>query len=69
MATIKKATFNLPVDEIEALKQLAISESKTVTEVLRRAIKAELFLSENYKQGNKILIESADKSMREVIRA
>jgi hypothetical protein len=69
MATIKKATFNLPVDEIEALKQLAISESKTVTEVLRRAIKAELFLSENYKQGNKILIESVDKSMKEIIRA
>jgi predicted DNA-binding protein len=69
MADVKKATFNLPVEEIEALKSLANSEHKTVTEILRRAIKAELFLSENYKQGNKILIESKDQPMREVIRA
>ncbi|EAR07561.1 ribbon-helix-helix protein, CopG family [Reinekea blandensis] len=69
MPDVKKATFNLPVEELEALKALAAEEHKSVTEILRRAIKAEMFLTDTYKQGSKVLIETKDHEMREVIRA
>jgi len=65
---MSKVTFNLPINEIEALKALAASEHKTVTEILRRAMKAELFIADNYKQGNKILIELRGGGMQEVAR-
>lgn len=68
MTDIKKATFNLPMDEIDSLKQLAESESKTVTEILRRAIKTELFISDCCRKGSKVLIETNERELREVVR-
>jgi len=64
----KKCTFNIPEQEIKALMDLAQSEQESTTRLLRRAIKAELFMSKNYKEGNKILIKHSDGSLTEVIR-
>ena len=40
----KKASFNLPVEDLAALKELAIRRHTTSTQVLRQALATELFI-------------------------
>ena len=67
--SITKVTVNLPTKQVEFLKEVAKSESLTVTDVLRRAIHAERFFVEQESLNNKVLIErSADGKIKEIVR-
>lgn len=62
-----KASFNLPEEELDALRELAKERNTTVTQVLRQAIGTEKFIAEQVSNKNKLLIETPDHAMREVV--
>lgn len=66
--TTTKVTFNIPTQELEALKALASRHGITVTSALRRAIGTEVFLEENEQKGSKVLLQEPTGSMSLVIR-
>ena len=62
-----RVSVNLPENIVETLKQLAVRDSITMTEVIRKAIMTEKLLSDEIKDGNKILIEDQSKKFRQLI--
>ena len=48
----KKASFNLPVDDLAALKELASRRHTTATQVLRQALATELFIQNLVDRGS-----------------
>lgn len=52
-----RLTADLPVEEIDKLKELAAQQGVTLTEALRRAIATEGLLQERRKSGSKVLLE------------
>lgn len=62
----KKASFNLPDEELETLRQLADERKVTVTQALRQAIADSSFIQEQVRQDNKLLVEKKDGSIREI---
>lgn len=64
---VVKASFNLPVSELNALKRLAELRSTSATQVLRQAIASELFIQELAEQGAKILVQDRDKTIQQVL--
>jgi len=62
----KKASFNLPDEELETLRQLASERKVTVTQALRQAIADSNFIQDQVRQQNKLLVEKQDGSLREV---
>jgi predicted transcriptional regulator len=64
-----RLTADLPPDVAESLKKLAREQNVSVTEVLRRAIFTEKILRERLDAGSKILLESKDGKMSELIFA
>lgn len=62
-----RVSVNLPENIVETLKQLAARDSITMTEVIRKAIMTEKLLSDEIKNGNKILIEDQSKKFRQLI--
>ena len=62
-----KVTFNLPISDVEALKELAKRQNTNVTTVVRRAIGTELYLAEVEANGGKFLIEQ-NGSLKEILR-
>ena len=67
-ASKKRVIFELPENEACALRELSDREGMSITALIRRAIRAEVVLSENYRLGNKILIEDSSKNIRELVR-
>lgn len=65
---IKKVTVNLPSNQVEFLQKIAQDEHLTFTDVLRRSIKSEEFFVQQERSGNKILIESPDNKIRQILR-
>ena len=63
----QKVTVNLSTEAVQALQDIADSRGVTLTEALRQAIATEKFLSEEVRQGNKILVERPDQGIREII--
>ena len=68
MSDLTKVTFNLPNNELEALRSLAARRGSTVTSTLRKAIDTEVFLDEQERKGAKILIEEPNGTFSRVIR-
>lgn len=64
---VAKVTFNIPADELAALKELAAEQHLTVTDTLRKAIATEKFLRENLKDGTKLLLQHPDRSYERII--
>jgi len=62
-----KVSFNLTPREVEQLKELAAQQGITATEALRRALATERFIYDTYQRGGKLLIEEADKPVRELV--
>jgi hypothetical protein len=60
-------TFNLPAEEYQALEALAAQRSVPVTQVIRQAIATERFLADQLDQGARILVETSDGKVREVV--
>jgi len=65
---VTKVTFNLPSELIDQIRQAAKIQNLTVTDLLRRGLQTDLFLSKEESQGGKILIKRADGSMVELLR-
>ncbi|CRK59197.1 hypothetical protein [Alloactinosynnema sp. L-07] len=64
--TYQKISVNLPVEVLEALREMAERDNLTQTEVLRRAISALKFISDAHKAGQAILLR--DPSTKETER-
>ena len=70
MASNKKTirtTVNLPVQAVEALKQIAAERNQPMSEVIRQAIATEKFLFDTAQRGGKILVEESDKTLKQII--
>lgn len=65
---VRKVTFNLPQELLEFLQEQARKEHISVTDVLKRSIKAERFFVEQEDAGHKILVEDQAKQLRQILR-
>jgi predicted transcriptional regulator len=59
-----KISFTLPDDTLRKIQEVAEKERVTVTHVLRRALKTELFLNAQEAAGKKILIDDGNSFQR-----
>ena len=64
---IVKVTFEMPVEELEELKQLAGQRDLTVTDTLRQAVKTEKFFRDNANRGSLILLQRPDRTYERVL--
>jgi hypothetical protein len=62
-----KVTVNLPDETVEAIKGIAEKRGTTVTEALRQVIEGQRFLQDEMENGNKLLIQGPDQSVRQVV--
>lgn len=62
-----KVSVNLTPEEVETLKRIAERRGISMTEVIRRALAMEKFIDESSAAGEKILVQSSDKSMRQLL--
>ncbi len=62
-----KVTVNLPDETVEAIKSIAEKRGTTVTEALRQVIEGQRFLQDEMENGNKLLIQNPDQSVRQVV--
>lgn len=62
-----KLSVNLSSEVVKALRTLAKKRGVTMTEVIRQAIGTEKFLDEVTENGGKILIESKNGSLRQIV--
>lgn len=62
-----KVTVNLPDQTVEAIKSIAQQRGTTVTEALRQVIEGQRFLQDEMENGNKLLIQNPDQSVRQVV--
>ena len=65
---ITKVTFNIPDQELEAIRRVAKLKQITVTQAIRGAIGTELFCDENERNGCKILILEKNGMINQMIR-
>lgn len=63
-----KASFNLPIDELEALKALARRRQTTATQVVRQALSTELYIQGLVDQGADIMAKVGRRA-REIVFA
>jgi hypothetical protein len=63
---VKKASFNLPDEELDQLRKLAAERKVSVTQALRQAIADSSFLQEQVREKSKLLVERNDGTVREV---
>ena len=57
MAETQKVTVNLAPEVVDILKELAKRDNTTMTEVLKRAIAVQKFLSDQQAEGKHVIIE------------
>ena len=62
-----KASFNLPDEDLEQLRRLAAERNVTMTQALRQAIADSSFLSQQAETHNKLLVETPDGRVREIV--
>jgi hypothetical protein len=64
---VVKTTINLPKETLEAAKALAAQRNASVSDVIKGALDFESFVTEATKTGEKLLLETADKSLRQLV--
>jgi hypothetical protein len=62
-----KTTMNFPERELQDLKELAGSQHISVTDLVRRAVVLERILQNVVREGGKLLVEDANKVIKELI--
>lgn len=67
MADTVKISANLPKDSFETLKLLSEKKGVSMTEILRRAIGTEKFLTETVEANGKVLVQGANNKIKQVI--
>lgn len=63
MLNDEKISFNIPLEEINALREYAKERHITIKLALRRAIKTLLLVDNERRKGAKILIEDIDRTI------
>lgn len=67
MAAPKRLSVNLSEKAYKDLEQMAKEADMSMTEVVRRAIGMEKFLTDAQKKKQKILLEDADGSIKQIV--
>lgn len=65
--TVVKLSVNLPVEVVEALREMAAQRGTTMTETIRRAISTEKYLDDAQAEGAKILIQDPDQTVQRLV--
>lgn len=65
---VTKVTLNLPSDLVERIKETAKQQHVSVTDVFRRGLERDLFLTKEEESGSKIILERANGKLAELIR-
>ena len=63
----KRMSVSLPKEAAESLEWLAKERGITLSEALRHAVATEDYIQKELRDGSKILIQKADKTLREVV--
>jgi hypothetical protein len=63
-----RVNVNFSDDAYNALREIASSRDKTISEVLRDAIALEQWYEETKREGGRIIVERQDGREREVVR-
>lgn len=63
---VKKASFNLPEEELDELRRLAAERNVTVTQALRQAIADSSFIERQIRQKNQLMVKRKDGSVSDV---
>jgi hypothetical protein len=61
-----KVTVNLPDETVQSLRKIAEDRGTTMTEALRQVIETQRILDNEVRDGNSLLIQNPDKSVRQV---
>jgi hypothetical protein len=61
-----KTSFNLPVEELEALRELADRRQTSATQVLREALRTELYIQRLVDSGAKLVAKTGRRT-RELV--
>ncbi len=64
---MQRLSVSLPEDVSQLLESLAKSQGITKNEAIRKAIATEAYLWQERLEGSKILLQKADKEVREVL--
>jgi Arc/MetJ-type ribon-helix-helix transcriptional regulator len=68
-ADVTKVTVNLPTEVVEQLRKLvATGGIKTMTDAISQSIKINSYLTEQEQAGSKLLIETPDRKIQQIIR-
>ncbi len=67
MAAPKRLSVNLSEKAYNDLEQLAKESDMSMTEVVRKAIGMEKFLTDAQKKNQKILLEDADGNVKQIV--
>ena len=65
--TVVRTTVNLHPDAVAALREMALDRGTTIAEVIRRAIWMEKYVHDALKDGSKILVQDADRTLKELV--
>ena len=59
--------FNAEADIMNKLKAIAVVKDQKVSDVIRDALRLQVFLSKHLQVGDKLLVERADGSMSQIV--
>ena len=65
--TGKRLTIALSEDAANSVEELAIAQGINQNEVIRKAIALEVYMAKAIAEGSKILIQTPDKEIREIV--
>ncbi len=63
-----KITLRLPSDLVEELRKLSIERNTSMTEVIRRGLETDLYLTKEENDGAKILLEKGNNRIVQLVR-
>jgi hypothetical protein len=64
---VVKTTVNLPKETLEAAKALAAERNASVSDVIKAALDFDVFVTKATKTGEKLLLETTDKTLRQLV--
>ena len=64
---VVKTTVNLPKETLDAAKAAAAKRNASISDVVRGALDLHTIITDAKSAGHKILLESPDKTVREII--
>lgn len=64
---VVRTTVNLPKETLEAAKALAAERNASVSDVIKAALDFDVFVTHATKTGEKLLLETSDKTLRQLV--